>query len=810
MNFTETSVPFKKNLFEFKSIKTKLIIIIVVMLIIAGTILTGIAAFLAANNLESAAINTLNAVGESTGEKLWLVADMGEDIASTLSVDPAIKSVLLDGRDGTLTLEEQIIVSSHLMNIEGTFSDIFDRINVLDNHGIILASTLKEHIGRDFSDREVFINQQKGSYVGEPYLGTNDIPRIPYARPVYDDNGEQLGLIYIALILPTIDGRVFSTHGLSDDSTSFLVAADGTILSGIRGDYSQFLMQKFDLSIFSAGANIVQAPGFYGDMEYIVKTPVPGTTWSVITTEAVSAVIDPITYLVMMMIVSLIIVIIIGTLVTIVISNSFTRPIKALTKNAEELALGYVDIEITHTGIDEIGQLADAFRNIVGNTRQRVDSLIRVASGDINFRIIAASDRDVEANALIQMKQTVADMAESLQTLASHSAEGDLSYRAGTDQFQGAYHDLIKTLNHAFDLIVSPIQESMRLSASYSSGDYSDRFDPDMQVNGDFVPFKTALNQIGINTSDALLKVKSGVADISTAALGAVSTIEEISTSVTTLAGSSSNVSSLTDRNDADLNQVLIAMNDLANTVGEVAQRTTAVSELARQSSDLAHYGVKQAELAGKGMEGIMEAAASNAKSVSDISSQMDEIGGIVDVISGIAEQTNLLALNAAIEAARAGNAGLGFAVVADEVKSLAQESQASAEHIGTIISHLQKIAAEMASGMRKATDAVESGNNAVNETIAIFHHMADAISDVHQNMSEVAAAAEEQAASVEEITASVSEVRNMVQDTAREATDSAVAAAEIRGALDQYKDAAFGAAQLAKSIDVDINKFII
>ena len=71
---------------------------------------------------------------------------------------------------------------------------------------------------------------------------------------------------------------------------------------------------------------------------------------------------------------------------------------------------------------------------------------------------------------------------------------------------------------------------------------------------------------------------------------------------------------------------------------------------------------------------------------IDDVSTQMDEVVKLLNVINGIAEQTNLLALNAAIEAARAGEYGRGFAVVADEVRNLSIKSNQFSEEIRTVV----------------------------------------------------------------------------------------------------------------------------
>ncbi len=140
-------------------------------------------------------------------------------------------------------------------------------------------------------------------------------------------------------------------------------------------------------------------------------------------------------------------------------------------------------------------------------------------------------------------------------------------------------------------------------------------------------------------------------------------------------AGATDNVQAKIDR----MHQVITVASSVAGQASDVAGKSEAEGNSGK---------VVMTEAIGSVMM-LVESVNDAGDIINTLGDDSKAIGSIIEVIKGVAEQTNLLALNAAIEAARAGEQGRGFAVVADEVRSLASQTQDSAQKINEIITKL-------------------------------------------------------------------------------------------------------------------------
>jgi len=502
---------------------------------------------------------------------------------------------------------------------------------------------------------------------------------------------------------------------------------------------------------------------------------------------------------------------VVGITLGVYLTRSITKPLAQTVLMLEHLSLGKLGMRLNLSRKDEVGVMArtmDSFADSLQN--DIIGKMKDIADGVRTDLVISRDEADEITPALNTTIKALDSLVREISKLTDAASHGNLSIRGEPELFKGNYQDIIRGINMTLDAVVTPVQESMRLAGSYSMGIYTDRFDPGLKVAGDFTGFRDAMNQIGAKGSEAISEVQRQVELLLSGMEETSASVEEVTASSGVLAQSSNKVSELAEHSGEGVKQVLTAMEDLSTAVSSVASKAEQVSGLSLEAVELSNHGAEQATRAEEGMQGIISSFAKTDTLISDISRQMGDIGKIVKVISDIADQTNLLALNAAIEAARAGDAGLGFAVVADEVKSLALESQKSAENIAGIIGTLQQMSKEVNEAMEGSSDEVKAGSAAVSESLAVFSDIVKSINDISSHMSEVAGSTQEQAASVQEITASVNEVGSLIEQTAKEAIGSAAASEEASAALDQISQVITSQAESVNRISHEMGRFTV
>ena len=208
-------------------------------------------------------------------------------------------------------------------------------------------------------------------------------------------------------------------------------------------------------------------------------------------------------------------------------------------------------------------------------------------------------------------------------------------------------------------------------------------------------------------------------------------TSEQIAAAISELAKGASEQAASSEEGNIKIIEVVNGLNNIADEMSKS-------EELSNEAKGSLEDGKRSVQYQSVKMSENKQVTSDVADAISSLSEKSVEIGDILLVIKSISEQTNLLALNAAIEAARAGEHGKGFAVVSDEIRKLAEQSNSSANKIGSIIEEVQLGVEQAVSEMKKAKVVVEDQENALLNTVSAFEKISEAVSIITDNINEV------------------------------------------------------------------------
>jgi len=316
---------------------------------------------------------------------------------------------------------------------------------------------------------------------------------------------------------------------------------------------------------------------------------------------------------------------------------------------------------------------------------------------------------------------------------AEQIALGDIDISNMDSGTSPTNNEIIK-LERAFSHMLDSFKKQAYILTRVAEGDYTSKVDvrSDKDVINIAIDLMLAetlnvLNQVatvGVQVADGSKQIASGAQALAQGATQQAATVEQLSTSMST-----------------------------------IAQKTKDNADMAGRAATLAETIKQNAEKGTLQMAEMMDA-------VKEINQAGQSISKVIKVIDDIAFQTNILALNAAVEAARAGQHGKGFAVVAEEVRNLAAKSAEAAKDTGGLISN--------------SIEKAELGSRIASDTAASLEEIVIGINESTTIVNEIAVSSEEQYQGISQINQGVEQVAQVVQQNSATAEQSAAASIEM------------------------------
>jgi methyl-accepting chemotaxis protein len=431
-----------------------------------------------------------------------------------------------------------------------------------------------------------------------------------------------------------------------------------------------------------------------------------------------------------------------AAVLSIIVASAIARPatriLGQLTEAARGLAKGEVNQHVQVDQKDEMGQLAEAMRVMIAGQTEMTLAADAIAAGDFSVALNPRSNADTLGQAFVKLRGTVQAVTRDTAVLVQAAQAGDLQARGNAAVYQGAYRELIETLNALVDAMATPVNETAQVLDDLAHRDLSARMTG--QYAGDFERIKLAVNSAAEALDDAMQQVNRAA--------------EQVSSAGQQIAGGSQSLAQGASEQGASLEEISGSLQEMQS--------------LSNRSAGNAREAREMSESARKRVENGQESMRRLSQAIDEISRSAGETARIVKTIDEIAFQTNLLALNAAVEAARAGDAGRGFAVVAEEVRALAIRSAEAAKTTSALIE-----------------TSVVTSRDGVAHNAEVRERLAEIGSDVIRVsavVSSIADESEQQQEGVRQINQAVEQLNIVTQQAAANAEESAAASEELAG----------------------------
>jgi methyl-accepting chemotaxis protein len=651
---------------------------------------------------------------------------------------------------------------------------IYETLFVVDTQGNSIATNDDQKLS--LSDRDYFKKALSGEVViSQPLTSKATGHLIIVAASPVELDGKIVGVTGITVPMDFLSQLLDRTaSGITGQG--YLIDEQGAVITTPRLGQVEKLHGKMDT--FAVREALAGKKGFseysgYRGMAVIGSYSfLPGLNWGMIfevdSAEAFASVIQLRNTFLIITLVAVLIVISAG----IFISNQIARPLQAITAVARQLAQGASQQDFDYHGKDEIGHLADSFREIIEYQKTVAGYANSIAAGDLSVVVETRSSEDVLGQAftrmVIQLKSSIHQVAENARGVASSST------RLSTSSAQAG--EATAQINTTIQQVSAGItQQSVSADRTFTAVDQMTRaIDGVARGAQEQASAVARVAQLTEQLSQAIERVSGNANRVNSESANAAG---EARSGTKTVAETLQGMQAIRSRVEYSVEKVA-EMGKRSDQIGTIVET---IGDIAAQTNLLALNAAIEAARAGEHGKGFAVVADEVRKLAERASGATREIGGLIHTIQeSVGTAVSAMQASAGeVETGvkRAQDAGKVLESILKVTESVSQQANETARETA----QMEKLSQSLVMAADEVSAVVEENTAATQQMSAGSSEIAGAIENIASVSQENSAAVEEVSASTEEMSAQVTEVSYAAQALA-------TLAQQLQQTVDQFK----------------------
>ncbi len=454
------------------------------------------------------------------------------------------------------------------------------------------------------------------------------------------------------------------------------------------------------------------------------------------------------------------------------LARNISNPVQLITGAAARLAMGDVAQQVTIFGRDEVGQMAEAFRQMIGYQQQMAEVADQMAQGDLTANITPQSDKDVLGHAFAQMTANLRDLVGQVAESANAVGIASNQLAIAAEQTGQATQQVTATIQQvaqgttlqtqAVTETTNNVEQMARAADGIARGaqEQAQGVQKTSVLVGEMANIVEQVGQVALAVTEANAKVtqaaRSGVTSVQQTGRG-MDTIHLRTTSAA---------------------EKVKEMGARSKEIGRIVET---IDDIADKTDMLALNAAVEAARAGEHGRGFAVVADQVRKLSEDSKGATRDIADLIERVQETVREA-VGAMESAVT-----EVGAGTRLAADTSRALEDILQA-AEQAAGMAGQIAKDTTQLKNKSEGVVAAIESVSAIVEENTSVAEEMAAGSQEVMQAMEGVASVAEENSASAEEVSASAEEMSAQVEEVVASAQEMASLADQLRTLVAQFR----------------------